>query len=43
MSKWLTPEEMERKRERKRKLSYILYTVFAAIIGGLVTIVLQSL
>lgn len=43
MAKWLTPEEMQRKKERKQKYLYILFIVFAAMIGGLVTVVMNSL
>lgn len=40
---WLTPEEMERKRERNKLLTYVFIPIITVIISVAVTLLLSNL
>ncbi|MDQ0162576.1 hypothetical protein [Aeribacillus alveayuensis] len=41
MSSWLTPEEMEAKKERNKKLLYISIPLLAILLGAGITMLLN--
>ncbi|MFZ3588961.1 hypothetical protein ACOI1C_06685 [Bacillus sp. DJP31] len=43
MSQWITPEEIYKQKERKKVMLYISFPILAAIVGGLLTVVMNSL
>lgn len=43
MSRWLTPEEIQLKRERKRKLGLLLIPLLGVLLGVLVTFIINAL
>ncbi|WP_280637249.1 hypothetical protein [Alkalihalobacillus sp. BA299] len=43
MSKWLTPEEIHIRKERKKKILYISMPIMAAAIGAIVTVLASSI
>jgi hypothetical protein len=43
MSKWLTPEEIYKQKERKKMMLYISFPILAAVVGGLLTVLVNKL
>ena len=43
MSQWITPEEMERKRELKKRVVTVIIPVFTIAITALVTVLINGL
>ncbi|WP_279326695.1 hypothetical protein [Bacillus kexueae] len=39
--KWLTPEEIEAKKQRKKLLMYIALPVAAIVLGGVIPVILN--
>jgi glycerol uptake facilitator-like aquaporin len=43
MRHWLTPEEMARKREIRKKIMYVSIPLIGALIGAVLTFAINSL
>ncbi|MCU9613663.1 hypothetical protein OEV98_08825 [Caldibacillus lycopersici] len=43
MSRWLTPEEIQKKREVKKKLFYLSIPILGGILGAVLTILSSTI